>query len=165
MPGCGKSTFGKRVAGTLHMTYFDLDKEIVKKENRTINEIFENNGENYFRDIESECLREVTANNDSFILATGGGAPCFRDNMSYMNENGLTIYIRASVKDLIERLSLKGLDKRPLLRNLSPEEVEKKLGDQLNSRERFYNMCRYKLAYHDSMESDLAAVIRSEQES
>ena len=122
-------------------------------------------GEDYFRNVESNCLREVISRNDSFILATGGGTPCFGDNMKYMNENGVTIYINATVKDLVERLSLKGLDKRPLLRNLTPEEVEKKLGDQLHSRERYYKMCKYRLAYHVSMETDIADIIRSEQES
>ena len=165
MPGCGKSTFGKRVATELNMDFFDLDKEIIKIENRSINEIFENDGEDYFRNIESKCLREITLKNNSFIMATGGGTPCFRDNISYMNENGLTFYIKATVKDLIERLSLKGLNKRPLLRNLTPEEVEKKLGDQLRSRERFYEMCRYQLPYHTSMELDISAVIRSEEKS
>jgi shikimate kinase len=165
MPGCGKSTFGKRVAGILSMDFYDLDKEIIRKENRVINEIFESEGEDYFRRVESECLHEITAGHSSFILATGGGAPCFGNNMDYMNASGVTIYIRATVKELIERLSFKGLDKRPLLRNMTPEEVEIKLSDQLRSREKFYEMCRHVLTYHISMENDIAALIRSEQKS
>jgi shikimate kinase len=165
MPGCGKSTFGKKVAEELNMTFFDLDKEIIKKENRTINKIFEKEGEDYFRQLESKCLQELSQANEKFILATGGGTPGFGNNMDFMNEAGITIYINASVRDLIERLSIKGLNKRPLLKDLSPQEVEKKLEDQLSSRKKYYERCKFQLIYHPSMESDISALIRSEQKS
>ncbi len=160
MPGCGKSTFGKRVADLLNMPFFDLDKEIIKKENCSINELFEQKGEEYFRNIESEKLKELTTLNNSFILATGGGTPCFNDNIDFMNRQGITIYIRATIPDLLLRLSDKGINKRPLLKHTSREELEQKLSQQMEKRKIYYEKCRFHVAYHETMENDLIKIIQ-----
>jgi len=161
MPGCGKSTFGKRVAEILNMKFFDLDKEITTKENMTVNDIFQQHGEPYFREAESNILKEITDNNNSFVMATGGGTPCFADNLEIMNTAGNTIYINASVNDLLDRLSVKGINKRPLLKQLSPGELEAHLTSQLNNRKIFYEKCQHILAYNETMETDMVELIRS----
>ncbi len=160
MPGSGKSTFGKRVAEKVNMAFFDLDKEIIKRENCSINELFELKGEDYFRKIESETLEEISRSNDSFILATGGGTPCFKNNMDFMNKNGITFYIKASVYDLLERLSEKGINKRPLLKHNSREELEQKLNQQLEKRKAYYEKCRFHVSYNERMETDLIKIIQ-----
>ncbi len=160
MPGCGKSTFGNRIATSLNLPFFDLDKEIEIREKLSINEIFRQKGESYFRETESKTLREVTDRNLTFIMATGGGTPCFNDNIEFMNANGTTFYINAAIQDLLERLTDKGINKRPLLKAAAPNELEEKLTTQLESRKAFYEKCQYKLAYHESMENDFLVTIR-----
>lgn len=159
MPGCGKSTFGRKAAASLDLPFFDLDKEIIRNENMDINSIFQQKGEEYFRGVESSLLKQVTVSNSSFVMATGGGTPCFADNIDFMNARGLTIYIRATVEDLLERLSEKGLKKRPLLKEVAPEELRAKLASQLQSRKSYYEKCQHILAYHSSMESEIVDVI------
>jgi shikimate kinase len=75
MPGCGKSTFGKKAAEQLNMDFIDLDTEIINYRQKSINDIFEQEGEHSFREIESKLLKSITADDDHFIMATGGGAP------------------------------------------------------------------------------------------
>ena len=124
MPGCGKSTFGRKVARELCLDFFDLDKEIIHSEQIPITEIFEVKGEDYFRKIESKLLRDVSLNNDNFIMATGGGAPCFFNNMDFMNANGHTIFIDTPIEILIERLSHRGIEKRPLIKKIGQENLQ-----------------------------------------
>lgn len=161
MPGCGKSTFGKRVAEKLELEFIDLDKELIQQEGTSINEIFEYKGEEYFRQIESEMLKNIAVNRDNYIMATGGGAPCFFDNIDFMNTQGLTIFIDTPVDDLIERLNLKGIDKRPLLRKIGTENLRAGLEDQLKKRLSFYTKATISLPYHKSMEMDIIEAISS----
>jgi shikimate kinase len=161
MPGCGKSTFGKKVASALGVTFIDLDKEIIRLENRSINEIFELDGESHFRKTESGLLRTITYENDSFIMATGGGAPCFFDNIDFMNSNGVTIYIKTAVEDLIERLSQKGLDKRPLLKGLNRDELVKELTEKLDSRKNYYEKSKIILKYNPGLDDEIVTSLQS----
>ena len=124
MPGCGKSTFGKRASEILKMEFIDLDREIVESEMKSISEIFETLGEDHFRKVESLVLKKITSEKKHFIMATGGGAPCFFDNMEFMNTHGITFYIEIEIKHLLSRLSSRGIDKRPLLKRLGEENLE-----------------------------------------
>jgi len=161
MPGCGKSTFGRKVAAKLDSDFIDLDKVIVEKEGLSISEIFETKGEKYFREIESALLKETIINKNQFIMATGGGAPCFFDNMNYMNENGITIYIDTPIEILLERLTVSGINKRPLLKQMGEEYLYEGLVDKLKLRLPFYNMANHVLAYHRNLEYDIAACLTS----
>lgn len=159
MPGCGKSTFGRKVAAMLGSNFIDLDKMIVEKEGISIFEIFEKKGEKYFREIESALLKELTDNKIHFIMATGGGAPCFFDNMNYMNENGITIYIDTPIEIILERLSASGINKRPLLKQMGEENLYEGLVEKLKLRRPFYNKANHILSYHTNLEKDIAACI------
>ena len=161
MPGCGKSTFGKKVAGEMNLRFIDLDKEIGATEGISINEIFEKKGENYFREIESSLLKDLTLRHSRFIMATGGGAPCFFDNMDFMNANGITFYIKAEVTDLLERLSDKGISKRPLLKDVRPEDLFTELEDKLRSRQVFYERSAFILPYHASLHLEIIEAVRN----
>lgn len=134
--GCGKSHIGKRLAKKLDLPFIDMDDFLEKKENRSIRNIFEEEGEGYFRQKEKEGLREMLQF-EKAIIATGGGAPCFFDNGDWMNANGVTVYLQTPIEMIIENLQ-KEMSKRPLLKGLSENELESFIGNKLAEREAFY---------------------------
>lgn len=161
MPGCGKSTFGRRASEQLSITFIDLDKEIINYTQKTINDIFEQDGEDYFRKIESKLLKSITVKKDNFIMATGGGAPCFFDNMEFMNANGITFYINTDIAFLLERLSTKGINKRPLLKEIGAENLKNGLIEKLKERSAFYLNAQIIIPYQEELENQLVLHIRS----
>lgn len=129
MPGSGKSTLGEQLARALDVQFLDLDTEIEKKEGKSIPQIFLEHGENYFRIVEAEKLRELAGSDNSFVLATGGGAPCFYNGMDTLNETGISVFLNVPISELIRRVS-RNKD-RPLLAN---EDIEKKMQTLLEKR-------------------------------
>lgn len=125
MPGSGKTTLGKQVAEHLQVDFVDLDLEIERQEERSISEIFREQGEDEFRLIEAKLLRTSAASTRSFVMATGGGAPCFHKGMEVINEHGISIFLDCSVNELVERV--KRNRERPLLRTNDEEELRQKL--------------------------------------
>lgn len=121
LPGSGKTTLGRKIAQEQRILFVDLDEEIIKVEGQSIATIFESKGEDYFREVEHNQLKNVIAAYPRFVLATGGGTPCFHDNMELMNENGLTIHLDTPLKEVEERL--KNDTSRPLLRAHKLEEL------------------------------------------
>ena len=101
--GCGKSSLGKRLARRLNYRFVDLDEEIERQTGRSIAEIFSRDGENYFRQLEANILRQIEWSLPT-VVATGGGTPCYFDNMNYINNNGVSVYLRMSPKSLAWRL-------------------------------------------------------------
>ena len=134
--GCGKSTMGKRLAQKLSYAFIDLDHQIEKELGMTIGEYFAIKGEAAFRRLESETLKtfDYPAN---AVIATGGGAPCFFDNIDWMNENGLSIYIEIPAAALAKRLE-SGKDKRPLLKDLNEAQMIEFIENKLTERDPFY---------------------------
>jgi len=124
MPGSGKTTLGSQVARELMMDFVDLDKEIERHELRSVPEIFLEKGEQHFREIESKLLHEWAASSKSFVMATGGGAPCFFKGIEVINKSGLSIFLDVPVPELVNRLRSK--NDRPLL-NADAGEKEKVL--------------------------------------
>lgn len=125
MPGSGKTTVGKLLAQKMEMPFIDLDVEIEKREGLKIKEIFADKGESYFREVESKVLKEVATRNTNFVVATGGGAPCFHHGIDIINQNGTSVFLDVSIDDLITRVK-KDLD-RPLLVAAGQEELRAKL--------------------------------------
>src|SRR5215510_8108006 len=114
--GSGKSTLAEKLSELMDVSFIDLDSKIEESEGKSVNEIFKERGEEYFRSLEAEALRKTARVRDA-IIATGGGAPCFNDNMEWMNENGVTVYLKAEPGELYHRL-LKERETRPLLASL-----------------------------------------------
>ena len=135
--GCGKSTIGKKLAKMIDYTFVDFDKLIKEKENESIEAIFNLKGENYFRNLEHQLLKEL--NVDNSVIALGGGTPCFNNNMSIINQKGVSIYLRLPVKTLVNRLQ-NSKTVRPLIETYknNPELLEEKINDLLSERESFY---------------------------
>jgi shikimate kinase len=117
--GSGKSYIGKRLAEQIAYDFIDLDTYIVDSEKLTINDIFQKEGEHAFRSKENSCLKTLLEKKNT-IIATGGGTPCFYDNMDLMCKNGITIYLYANNNILFARLK-KEREKRPLIANTTDE--------------------------------------------
>lgn len=142
--GAGKSTVGKSLAPIFNLKFIDLDYYIEDKYKTKISSIFREKGEEYFREIEHLSLIEIITNQDDFILSVGGGTPVFFDNMDIMNDNGLTVYLKLNPKVLFHRLQ-KSYKKRPLIQNLSGNELLNYIESNLNKREVFYNKAKLKI--------------------
>ncbi len=136
--GSGKTSMGKLLAESLHFTFEDMDARIEKKYHRTVSEIFNQMGESKFREIERDCLHE-TADFENVVISTGGGTPCFFDNMEYMNAKGITVYLRLTAEQLATRLENSRKGKRPLLADRKGDELLRFIQQGLNAREPFYN--------------------------
>jgi shikimate kinase len=142
--GAGKTTVGKELAKSLSLTFVDLDAHIQSQYHKTVPELFAEKGEEEFRKIEHQALREV-ANFEDVIISTGGGAPCFFDNMEIMNQAGTTIYIEATPEVLADRL-LSSKSIRPLVVGKSREELIPFITKHLADRERYYKKAN--IIYH-----------------
>lgn len=138
--GSGKTTIGRPLAKALGFRFVDMDHHITDMQHKTVAELFESLGESGFRELERQTLRELAAQENT-VIATGGGAPCFFDNMETMNQSGSTIYLKVSPAGLAARLK-HGRDKRPLLRGKNDEELLAYIRESLEKRETFYTKAR-----------------------
>jgi shikimate kinase len=134
--GSGKTHIGQKLAQLLGFLFVDTDSLIENTEGMTVAQLFENKGETAFRDIESERLKSLSKW-DNIIVATGGGAPCFLDNMTYLNNSGITVYLKTNPQLLLERL-LPETEKRPLLKGRSEVELLAFITTKIEEREAFY---------------------------
>lgn len=141
--GAGKTTVGKALAKDLDIEFYDLDWYIENRMHKTIKQLFDEYGEDGFRQIEHNMLHEV-AEFENVIISCGGGTPCFYDNIDYMNNQGDTIYLKATPEVLYNHLKM-GKTVRPLLLNKTPYEVKAFIKEQLALREPFYNKAKYTL--------------------
>ena len=137
MPSSGKSTLGKRVADALHYRFIDTDKLIVREEGRSIAEIFAKEGEAYFREAERRILRTIRPGG-SLVVSTGGGMPCFHDNMAYINATGVSVFLDVPVAVLTRRIRAHTQENRPL-NNANDPELPTILQNRYQARLPFYS--------------------------
>lgn len=140
MPGSGKSTTAREIADLKNIAFYDTDDLIQTKYQMTIPEIFRKSGEKEFRKFERIVLEEIILK-DNFIVATGGGLPCFNDNMNKMNNTGITVYLKTSIDILVQRIRL-SVD-RPLLLGKSDKELADYLIKLSKYRKPFYLQAKY----------------------
>lgn len=136
----GKTTFGRALARVLRRDFIDLDFYIMQRFRTTMNQFFAERGEDAFRAVESEMLREV-GEFENVVVACGGGTPCFNGNMDYMNSRGLTIFLNTPTWRIIERLKANS-ERRPLMAGKSPEQIEEAVIAGLKSRNEHYSKAR-----------------------
>jgi shikimate kinase len=134
--GSGKTTIGKKLTTNLGFLFIDLDKLIENKYRITIPDIFSRYDENAFRLVEHKTLQDTFTMNN-VVISTGGGTPCFYNNMSLINQHGYSVYIQMHVKSLYNRL-INSKKKRPLLADKSAEEIMDLIREQLTEREPHY---------------------------
>jgi shikimate kinase len=155
--GCGKSTMGRTLASELNLTFIDLDSFLEERYFRTIPQIFAEEGEESFRRKERKVLEEVCAF-DNVILATGGGAPCFFDNMDLMNNSGFCVFLDVEISSLVNRL-IHAKTERPLIKGKSPEELYAFIEGLLAQRRPFYEKARYILKGSEIEPAQVVALV------
>ena len=134
--GCGKSTVGRKAAKALGYTFLDTDSLIEKEEGMSIAKLFEEKGEDYFRNKETEVIKRLIAGEKGNIIATGGGLPMKEENRALLTELGTVIYLKAENETLVKRLSNDKV--RPLLKNVN---LKEKIETMLAIRGPVYEAC------------------------
>ncbi len=153
--GSGKSTLGRRLSKHAGLQFIDMDNYIEERNYKTIPQIFAEEGEEEFRKKERKALEELSQFTD-VVIATGGGAPCFFDNIEIMNKTGKTIYLNIDPDILADRL-LNSKTNRPLIKGKSRSELKAFIGESLRNRNEYYQQAKYEITRPDV---DLDEVIR-----
>lgn len=146
--GSGKSAMGRMLATRLGYSFIDLDHYIEGKYRKTIAQLFQEEGEDAFREKEKLCLHEV-GEFENVVIATGGGAPCFFDSMEYMNQQGVTLYLKLNPEQLVARLLKGKAGVRPLIKDKSPDELREFIESMLEKRSCFYEKAQHIIQGND----------------
>ena len=158
MMGSGKSYWAEKLKKQLKVPAYDLDSLVEMMEEKTIAEIFAEDGEDYFRKAEAKMLR-LFAEKKQFILSCSGGTPCYKDNINWMNKQGITIWIDEPIETLVGRLATEKAH-RPLIKDLSDDELSDFLSKKLQERVDFYNQSTYRITADNLKESTFTKIIK-----
>jgi shikimate kinase len=137
--GSGKTYWGQLLSQKLGIPFFDLDEQIVSHEGKPITEIFNARGEENFRLLEKDLLHIITESHDNFVMACGGGAPCYFNNIEYMNQSGITVWINTPLDTLFHRL-ISEKEKRPLIKGLADEQLKGFIIKKFADRKIYYEL-------------------------
>jgi shikimate kinase len=159
MTGSGKSYWMDILAKKTRLPKYDLDLLVEGVEDRSIAQIFKESGEEHFRKMESIVLKWF-GDKDEFLLATGGGTPCFFDNMEWMNQHGLTIWLDEPIDLLLERL-IPEKKHRPLIAKLSNKKLRTWLEDKAAERNLIYSQAKFRLRGAEITEANLLSLIKT----
>ena len=158
--GCGKSTIANRLSKTVHIPFVDLDKIIEERTNLSINQIFEQHGEIYFRKLEHETFVDLLNSPENLIIGLGGGTPCYANNhLLLQQEDVVSIYLKASIATLVNRVSI-NKKKRPLVKDLAENEMHEFIAKHLFDRSFYYNQCKHIIAVDDKSPTDVVEEIK-----
>ena len=157
--GTGKTAWGSRWSQRFNMPFIDLDELIEQDTGKSVVDIFEKDGEDFFRVKEAELLRNKCIA-DGHIIACGGGTPCFYDNMQWMNEQGFTVCLTASAPYILKNV-LEEKEKRPLVKNINEAELLFFIEQKLKERVSFYNMAKLVLDAENLQEDCLDTMLRN----
>lgn len=158
LPGSGKSTFGKKLADAANIPFVDLDQLIEQETGKSVAAIFSESGEAYFRNLEAVELRRQSKA-PAFIMACGGGTPCFYENITFMKATGKTLFINVPVTEIVRRFTATGEHRvRPLLAEADPERLQEKLESLLEKRMVFYAQADVTIVNPASVTEVLAAL-------
>ena len=155
--GCGKSTLGKKLARHTGLQFIDMDHYIEKRNCKTVPRIFAEDGEAEFRLRERRALEELSQFSD-VVIATGGGAPCFFDNIDLMNRTGKTIYLDIDTEILAARLMKSKID-RPLIKGKSKQELIEFINKTLEKRNKFYNRAKFRITSQNTGPDEIIKMI------
>ncbi|WP_269240315.1 shikimate kinase [Flavobacterium limnophilum] len=157
--GCGKSTIANRLSKTAHIPFVDLDKIIEERTNLSINQIFEQHGEIYFRKLEHETFVDLLNSPENLIIGLGGGTPCYANNHELLKgDNVLSIYLKASIETLFDRL-VANKSKRPLIADKNEAEMREFIAKHLFDRSFYYNHAQHKVVVDDKTVEETVADI------
>ncbi|MEX2593107.1 MAG: shikimate kinase [Anditalea sp.] len=149
LPGSGKSTLGKELAEQLGFPFYDLDDLIEQQEGMSVADIFHQKGEGYFRNLESNVLDRNMRVEEAFILATGGGTPCFNENMEKINQQAISVFLDVPLAQIMARFTSGDIEMRPLFQGLDTGEITVKLKNLYVDRILYYDQAKIKLSGED----------------
>ena len=135
--GCGKTHWGKLLSQKLSVPFFDLDEKVAEQEGKSLNEIFKTDGEEYFRMLEKDVLHLLTESHETFVMACGGGTPCYFNTIDYLKKKGTVVWINCSTDCLYQRL-IREKEQRPLIRDMPPGQIKSFIIKKYSSRKIFY---------------------------
>lgn len=159
--GSGKSTIGKMLSKNIRIPFYDLDEVIEKHEEMSIKNIFEKRGEIYFRKVESLLFQEFINKNDDFILALGGGTPCYANNHEVLKRDDVfSFYLKTSVNDLCERL-VNEKEARPLIANFNDNELKDYINKHLFDRNYYYYQSKHIIESSEKNKEEIVLEIKS----
>lgn len=150
--GTGKSTLGQYISDNMGVPFFDTDVMIESQTQMSINGIFDTLGEKEFRELEADVIRQ-TSIHEKALIATGGGLPCYFENMQWMNDHGVTMYLLWKKEILISNL-ITQTSSRPLLNKLNAQDAEMKIEMMLEERMPYYEMAAITLEMSGEIEND-----------
>lgn len=159
LPGCGKSTIGKQLAHALSRPFVDMDHEVGKKMRLSVVNIFAKYGEARFRKAETDVLAYWCSQEDDFVMATGGGTPCFYSNMDIINHAGISIFLDVPVEEIARRMLQTEMAKRPLFRGQDESTIASHVQAMKKERLPFYLKAQLTFA-HDFVLEEIAGRIR-----
>ncbi|TVR78932.1 MAG: shikimate kinase [Chitinophagaceae bacterium] len=163
MPSIGKSYWGKQIAEAYNLKFIDLDAEIEKISGLKISDMFESFGEDYFRDKEHKILKVILLQSEKAVIATGGGTPCFFNNLDLMKDSGLVVYLKADIDFIYQNLEKAGQAKRPLLSSPDSEsDGIQKLHDLFEQRRGFYEKADLQIDVTEKTLSQIIKIISAE---
>jgi shikimate kinase len=140
--GSGKSNLGKKISTSIQLPFIDLDDVLEAQEGMKVSKIFSTKGQEYFRKIEAEALR-AQSKSEEFVMATGGGTPCFYDNMTFINQTGTSVFLDTAVDVVVSRFDAAQLESRPLLEGEAGEGIIRKLENMREKRLPFYEQAHF----------------------
>ena len=157
--GSGKSVVSKKLAKLIGISAVELDELIEQQSNMTIDELFKVKGELFFRKLEHKLFLDVLNAKQDAIISTGGGTPCYFNNHELLNsENVISIYLKASIETLYDRLT-KGKQKRPLIASLDDNEIKEFIAKHLFDRSFYYNQATHKVTVDNKSIDEIASEI------
>ena len=159
--GSGKSTIARLLAQKLQIPFQDLDENIENDQQMTINSIFENKGEIYFRKVEHLIFKELMSSQESFVLSLGGGTPCYADNHEFLNGQSIvSFYLKVPIDVLSERL-INEKNTRPLVANQDTEALKDFVAQHLFERSYYYHKATHTLDVGEKLPQEIVADIES----
>ncbi|ADV49823.1 shikimate kinase [Cellulophaga sp. E16_2] len=157
--GSGKTTIGKLLSKKLNINFIDLDAYIESKLNASVSDIFKERGELYFRKMEHTYVQELMEEKKSFILSTGGGTPCYADNLGLIQTHTKhDFYLKLTIPNLVKRLII-GKESRPLVQNIAETDLPEFIGKHLFERNNFYMQANTITVCDDKTPEEIVAEI------
>jgi len=158
MMGSGKTTVGRILAQRMGYLYLDTDKIIMENEEKTIPQIFEKYGEAYFRVKEQELINNIQQ--ERVVISTGGGLPCFFNNIEIVNHLGTSFFLKASIKVLVERLKNQNASNRPLIVIKEETETIKRLKELYQQRKIYYEKAHYTINVNQNIDKVVGLILK-----